>query len=282
MIRLCVNVKIDVFQEFSKENFERQVGVKHYTDTRYDRYRNNFSIEQSFMGMNFSYYVGYQHNTEKKAQQYALVIEYNPNKCYPVDTFQKILKTFFMGNFEVKSCDIALDMDINIQDLIIDKGQKATWSEFGKGNADNRTKYYGQGSGRVKIYNKAIEQGIKGRDWTRYEVTYKVKLKRSEINYNSMIEVMNEQIPTIYTIQNKFIIDPTLRAVHFAVMNGYNVNELSRAYKDKIKNEIQQERIQIDNKKIKECLREYILLYEDWVDNKIIINDNTVHKTTKR
>lgn len=100
---------------------------------------------------------------------------------------------------------------------------------------DNKTYYMGRTNNRVKIYNKKIEANLKT-ELTRVEITSKIDLEYRLLDRF----IYNIKLPEIYL--NNYLYsfkdyeDKTLLAILYAVQSGFNLNDLSRRYKDKVKN----------------------------------------------
>jgi len=75
------------------------------------------------------------------------------------------------GKWFIKSFDLAMDLKVNINDLITDTSGRQRDVIFSYGY-DNKTIVSGKGDGRLKIYNKKIESklNIQG-ELTRVEIT---------------------------------------------------------------------------------------------------------------
>lgn len=197
-----------------------------WVDSKIDSYGYNYVYRKGEVG---SYYFAYQHNSEKRSNfKFSLVIEFNPNKCEIKGLLRQLID--LLGeNFEVVSCDIAWDFfGVDIRYISVDKGKKKVFKTFDYGG-DDLTYYIGEGDGRVKIYNKARKEKVEGK-WVRYEVTWYVKEKLSNIEH----WYPREDAPKLYYyLQQELCMDPTLDAIMYAVERGYPLNRLSRRYKEK-------------------------------------------------
>lgn len=284
MLRVRVKVWYREFAEYvcsrgwvsecANGGFAGRPGVEYYRSTKFKDFRHNFVFAENpeldnknpFIGGESvqyyqSFWLGYQHNTEKLSENYYLVLEYNPNKCrvMPGTIIFDILERFFKyTDFEVVSCDVAIDIPVNINDLIVCKGKKKVYKIFDYGG-DNKTYYLGEGFGRVKVYNKKIESGL-SYELTRYEVSCKVGLKRLKISdFES-----NHKPDKIYYLEGLESGDSSFRCMLWAVINGYSVNELSRDYQKRVKEYMNDKTLlKIDSVKIDECLQEYIKKFND-------------------
>jgi hypothetical protein len=120
---------------------------------------------------------------------------------------------------------------------------------------DDKTIYIGQGNGRVKIYNKAKEQKILDRNWTRYEVSLDINIP---IKYIEQYK-LGMELPKVYCMESgQLNDDKTMTAIIYAVLNGYPVSDLSRAYRNKIKNLYSNNEVSINNNIIEKTLAQYV------------------------
>ncbi len=277
MVRLKTRVHNSIFRDFVVKNFDFNSGVTYWTNFKYSGYRHNWRIEEgpltfdclhdngnssrSYIGQPFSYWLGYHHNTESPSEKHYLVIEFNPNKCLLYGILDNILNSFFNTlTVEVVSIDVAMDIPININRLIIDKYKKQTYKLFDNGG-DDKTHYLGKGDGRIKIYNKAKELGIDG-DLTRYEISKDIRLPIGTV-VDDGYEFEAELVP-VSCLEGKSIDieDKTLSALFWAVVEGYPVSELSRVYKDKIRKLMQDyTELEFDKKKISHTIRQWFQGY---------------------
>lgn len=135
---------------------------------------------------------------------------------------------------------------------------------FSKGGED-RTYYIGRTNNRIKIYNKKIESGL-DYDLTRLEITSQLDYEVNLIDFYKY----DVNLPDLYTNDYLYTFkdyeDKTLLAILYAVQSGFNISDLSRRYKDKVKNLLEGgSKIDIDNKYctevIKKCIK-YIFIKE--------------------
>jgi len=259
---------IRIKEEVPKKEFKRFMDQFRYEgDVRYRKKigglgncRHNWYIE---VDDGNSYWVGYSlisTNKTDKNKDY-LYIEYNPNKVKMNGKLEKIFYRFFRGrNFEVVSADIAVDLyniDIN-SDVFIDKGANKIFKEH-QYSKNNRTYYIGNNEGRVKIYDKAKEQGIEDKNWTRYEITIKPKT----IISNLKEYIYNKTIPGIYIINN-FEYDFNLTDTDWVILqalvnNVAKIHQLSRGKRKKIKSALdKQTRFKADRGKLSAALKNYV------------------------
>jgi hypothetical protein len=219
--------------------------VEYWETCRIKDYRHNWlfsSNDEVFKGVSSSFWVGFKHNREiNNKYKYWLVIEYNPNKNDISQGYlNKVLSAFFYDMFDVEivSADLACDMPVNINNVFCDKGGKKVKKLFDYGS-DNKTIYLGEGSGRIKIYNKARELGLENQDLTRYEIS--VHFDNNKIPFNmGQYEVFSEEtlgLVPIYCLESyqfDMSLNETDRAILYAVLNGYPLESLSRRKKENI------------------------------------------------
>lgn len=263
MVRLRTRIPDDYMQNFVKTKLDYEPSVKYWTNYNLEQYRHNWRIEEEkVVGGNCSYWLGYHHNSSKDTEKHDLVIEYNPNKC-PIDKMLELIlfKFFASKEIEVVSLDIAMDFEINITELLVDKYRKKTMKIFyGAEGEDDITYYLGTDDGRVKIYNKARELGIEG-DLTRYEITKKINEKIKDII--SPTFEFKAHIPPIGYLTSTPI-DKTLQGLLYAVKKGYRVHMLTRRNRDNLRQYIEDySEIQIDNKKISKAISAYFQGYQE-------------------
>lgn len=240
MVRLRIRVKHEEVKCYFNQ-FSCDPNVEYWETCRIKEYRHNwkFTSMDVFKGTS-SFWVGYQHNRENKGLKYWLVIEYNPNKnCASEGFLGDILRYFYsdIDRVEIVSVDLACDMPVNINNVFCDKGGKSIKKLFDYGG-DNKTIYIGEGSGRIKIYNKARELGLEGTNLTRYEISvhFGGSLPCTIDMYDAFCEQSFNLVP-IYCIdsyQFDMCINETDRAILYAVLNGYPMEALSRRKKDNI------------------------------------------------
>ena len=165
---------------------------------------------------NDSYYMGISANWVKRYPgEETILLEYNPNKvefnnipC--ADILKSSLKR---GLYKIMSFDLTADLDLVYSQVFM---QKRDIREYfcNIGNREIETRYLGttKKSGHVKLYNKAIEQGIEG-DWTRFEIT--IKNIDNIVTYDVFDKSVN--LPPLYYLdkQLKFT---TLKDVQYLVV----------------------------------------------------------------
>ena len=213
---------------------------KFWLSDKKNSFHYNYNIE---VGENKSFIFQFMHNTEtinydNIEQKYNFTIEFNPNKLR--DNFLIIYILTSFSNWLLRSFDLAIDVPINILDIIIDKKTKRNLKMFSSGG-DNVTYYVGskEKDGSIKIYNKKIESNLNIVGYlTRFEITR--KYEDLTLLTMSSYDFGNQFFPQIYLNQYVFSFsdittkDKTLMALLYAVQSGYPLNNLSRRYKEKI------------------------------------------------
>lgn len=257
MIRLKTSVYYKDFEFFAKKyEYDPQVDIRNKFG--FKDYKHNFYFKD-ILG---SFWMGYYHNTEKSEEYHNLVIEYNPNKVQKSKHLQEILKTYFSNKeFVVVSCDIAIDLhNVDMKhDIFWDKGAKKIYKEFREG--DSMTIYMGSGANKVKIYDKAKEQGLKDDiKWTRYEVSMRVDTPVTELNTFKY----RAKLPEIYiipTFRYDFDLNDTDWCLIQGIVNGvYSVDQLGRKKREKIRTALEkQSKFVPDNSRLSDTLKEYVL-----------------------
>lgn len=185
-----------------------------------------------------SFWFGFLHNTEKRTQselsKYNLTIEFNPNKLKDDIIVKYILN--LSGEWFIKSYDLAVDVKVNIRDLIVNKGNKRKMyiQSYGK---DNITYRVGTGDMETKVYNKKKESNLDiFGDLTRIEISrtcddYPIsEIARYQFGNNFPEIYLNQYVMSLSQYQDK-----TLSVHLFALQQGYPINEMTRTYKNKLK-----------------------------------------------
>jgi len=254
--------------------------VEYWQSFNFKNYHHNFKVTET---SEFSYYVGIEHNMKRTELKKDLVIEYNPNKfIYASDSLLFwILFNYFRDNFDIVSVDVAIDIEKNIKELYFDRNYKRSYKMFVSDSGV--THYFGEGDGRIKVYDKKKEQETKGKkvnkeNWTRIE--YSIKINE---NINN-ISKFYKKIPLIdiYKMSDVEVKDRTTRALIYAVQNGYDIKELSRDYRKKIKSIIVNDKLQISEEKINETIKEYFEKYKDMLKGYLdIIGFHEMAKNSK-
>lgn len=263
MFRLKTYINYSVYSDldFYIRTFYSDKIKKFWISDRVMQFKYNYSLE---IGEGKSFYVGFHHNNEKKDEHYGLynlTIEFNPNKIKDNSILLHILN--LSGDWYIKSYDIAIDVRININDLI--------WDMYGRNiekienrGFDNKTICIGKGDGRLKIYNKKIESDLEilG-NLTRIEISR--ELEDFEIRKVKILNYDNK-FPNIYT--NDYIYslsdyeNKTLLALLYAVQNGFPIRNLTKTYRKKIKEMLEGGyKIRFNNKIVTDLLRQTIFFY---------------------
>lgn len=244
MVRLRIRIESSDVKSFF-DKYSCNSDVSYYETTQFTKYKHNWlfttmdyeSFNKSSKGVSF--WVGYQFGSEQKSNKHWLVIEYNPNKNDITRGYlNDILLRFFNCSalVEIVSVDIACDMPINIKTVYCDKGGKQLKKVFDYGG-DNRTIYLGQGNGRIKIYNKAREMGLEGVELTRYEISISnfehLPVSMSDVDISACINLV--PIYCIDSYQFDMALNGTDKALVYAVLNGYPLEDLPRDKRGKIK-----------------------------------------------
>ena len=249
--------------------------VEYWKMYNFKSYRHNFKVTET---SEFSYYIGIEHNMKRTNVKKDIVVEYNPSKFeYSSDSLLFwILYNYFYDDFIVVSVDVSIDIDKNIKELYFDRNYKRSYKIFASNTGV--TYYFGEGDGRIKVYDKKKEQESKGKkvdreNWTRIE--YSLKIGENVDNIDNLYKKIS--MIDIYKISDIEVKDRTTRALLYAVKNGYDIKELSRDYRKKIKNIISQEKINISEAKINETIKEYFENYRDMLKgyiDLIILDEN--------
>lgn len=238
MLRLKSYITYSTFSEieFRFETVWKDFVKRKYTTGRMKEFFYNYVIE---IEEGISFWFGFLHNTEKRSQsdksEYNFTIEFNPNKLKDNSIILFLLD--ISGEWFLKSYDLAVDINVSILDLIVDKGLKRKMKIFNNGY-DDKTYEVGTGDNRYKVYNKKKESNldILG-DLTRVEVSR--ILEDYPVNKIQLYK-FGDNFPEIYL--NQYVMslsdykDKTLLAILYAVQNGYPLKDLTRYQREKIKN----------------------------------------------
>lgn len=263
-IRLKTFLTYSVFTEIEfryKVAWSKYV-KKYWTTPQAKQFFYNYDIE---VGDNQSFWFGFCHNTERRSfyegAEYNFTIEFNPNKLKDNEMIKYLLS--LSGKWFIKSFDLAIDLSININDLITDTSGRQRSVVFSYGY-DNKTIVLGKGDGRLKIYNKKIESNLNilG-DLTRVEITREFDdfpiSDMGKFDYDG-------NFPSIYL--NNYLYsfsdyeDKTLLAILYSVQNGFPIKYLTKTYKSKIKNLLQGgHKIKFDKTTATQVVRKTIFYY---------------------
>lgn len=183
----------------------------------------NYLIE---VGEGKTFYFGFMHNNEtvsfhKDCKKYNFTIEFNPNKLKANFVLCHVLESF--GDWRLRSFDLALDIPVNIMDLIFDIGNRRKMITRSYGG-DNLSYAVGEGNGRYKIYNKKRESELEiTGNLTRIEVTLEYEdfliadMKYIEVDDGYLPEIfLNEYVISLSDVTQK---DSTLNALVYAVQH---------------------------------------------------------------
>lgn len=279
-IRLKTYINYQEFKEletFFKTYYSSKI-KKFWLSDKKSCFHYNYNIEVE-EGKSFVFQ--FMHNTEsinydKIDKQYNFTIEFNPNKLRNNYLILHILNSF--SRWYLRSFDVAIDIPINILDIIFNKKNKKSYKIFSSGG-DNMTYYVGtkDKDGSLKIYNKKIESNLNIVGYlTRVEVSRKyddfdiVGIKSYDFGY--------KYIPDIYLNQYAFSFsdittkDKTILALLYAIQSGYPLNELSRRYRERVEKLLEfGSKIEFDKNCINSALLDCIYYYFKNKDSKQII-----------
>lgn len=263
MIRLKTYIDYDVYSnlDFYFNTYYKDTIEKYWISDRKMMFKYNYQIE---VEEGRSFYLGFHHNNEKDVEPglHNLTIEFNPNKLKDNILIQHILN--LSGDWFIRSYDLAVDIKCNILDLIFDKGLKRHVHTFSNGG-DDITYNIGKGDLRLKIYNKKRESklDITG-DLSRVEISR--ELDDFPVREVKFLDWGLDNFPDIYL--NNYIYslsdykDKTMLPIIYAVQNGFPISDLSRRYKEKLKNLFEGgQKIKFTNKDATEVLRKTIFTY---------------------
>lgn len=239
--------------------------VTHYNSLKASQYFHNF-IVKTLDGNSF--YVGTHHNSKNpKIDGVDVKLEYNPNKISRNNNalLDMIIGKYFHrhARFKITAFDYCRDIPIPMSSIIPHRKRKRRYMLYSETQAtDDITHYLGKGDGRVKIYNKAREQGLTI-SLTRFEISFKQDLQRENI---SNLNVSEEPIAIILdyrqsdmwqvlNIENELI----LRGIQ---ENPAMYNHLSRRKQQKIQNLIDSMEIfRFKKREIVDSLDKYLYNY---------------------
>ncbi|MBR2674495.1 MAG: hypothetical protein IKE52_03445 [Mogibacterium sp.] len=176
--------------------------ITHYDNFKFHNYRHLWTIaydEKSSMTVGFSLN-GADYHSDKLSGY----IDVNPNK---VGSFKQFWKDYnfihnFSKYFNVKRCDIALDLPIKREYLSLIKNNKK-YEQISRSHS-NRTEYLGRRSniGFVKVYNKSMQSKL-DYDLTRIEITCLLST-----------ESYKQYFPEIYDISRKGMFEEELDSLN--------------------------------------------------------------------
>lgn len=240
MIRLKTYLTYTNFSEieFRFNTVWKDYVCKKYNTPKMSDFYYNYVIE---IEEGKSFWFGFMHNTEKRQvserAEYNFTIEFNPNKLKDNKVIMYLLS--LSGEWFLKSYDLACDLKINILDLIVDSSGRLEMKTISR-KYDDKTIYFGKGDGRVKIYNKKKESNLNilG-DLTRVEISRQVDdfdirdVKFLKFGKFFPIIYLNNYVYSFSDYDSK---NSTLLAILYAIQNGYPIKNLSRSYKQRIRN----------------------------------------------
>lgn len=247
--------------------------------TAWSKYVKKVFISNSIKGFKYnhvieieegkSFWFGFMHNMEKPSHsekaQYNFTIEFNPNKLKNHKVILYLLSHSIY--WVIKSLDLAIDLPINILNIIYDKKYKRNVRKEEKGY-DDKTIYIGEKESNVsyKLYNKKIQAKLNiWGDLTRVEITRRYEdysiLIIKHFNYNE------SDFPVLYL--NEYIFDfdfyrgTTLSACVYAVLNGLDFNILTDYYKKKVTENLIKagNKVEFDSEVATEVIRNCIYNY---------------------
>lgn len=271
MLRLRCSITVDTFERvIDSRLFIYGDLIERWTSTRIKDFYYNYTYSNE--EENCSFWFGFISNREKilssgsslqnENKQFNLTVEFNPNKVKDNKLLLHILSC--SSDWIVKSVDFAVDVKTNILNVIgFDKSQKNCLHTIDCGQ-DDKTFYIGKGNNRVKIYNKTREAGL-DYDLTRIEVTKGfgsgdrlITAKQWKYSgYFPSLFLRDYQIGF-----EDLQLDKTLAVIIYAVNAGYPLHDLSRVYKEKVKNFFKKKKpIAIDFRCFSCCLVKYLVYY---------------------
>lgn len=265
MLRLRVEVSVSSLQ-FLVDMLQNYLGSKMWVGRSIKDYKYNFSVSE----LNYSFYLAFLHNTERlhEKSKVSLVIEFNPNKCSWTGStlLSYILTSYFVDDPTVVSLDVAVDIPVNINSIIVDRQVKRRVLTYDLGG-DNKTIYVGQGNGRVKIYNKAREMGLDV-DLTRMEISIKFNGSMSSMLRYSF----DYEFPKVYVVNSANISNNAiLSACIYACLNGFSLSSFSRKYRNKLKAILNSvSLLDVKNERITNVIRSFASEYFKYVITSII------------
>lgn len=223
MLRLKTEI---TYEEFSKIEFRfrtcwKDIIKMNYETTRPSQFHYNYVIE---LEEGISFWFGFLHNTESKSivkedKKYNFTIEFNPNKLKTSHVLIWILQRYH--DWVVKSYDVAIDIPVSINSIIIDRGRFKLLQTLDYGD-DNKTYFLGRKDGRVKIYNKKRESNLDVRELTRIEIS-SVETGELPIYLLKQYKFEERLFPQLFLKEYVFSLedykDTTLLAILYAVQS---------------------------------------------------------------
>ena len=218
--------------QYLMDKYSMSSNITQWQSSKLSTCRYNYSIECHH---NNSFYIGFVPNW--KREEHGFVngrIEFNPNKLDDDSIFDsmyhEIVSLVPSGFLQPVKFDLAIDIPVSRSKVYLIK-DKRTYEEYSNSNSD-RTQYLGKRNahGRVKVYNKALEQKL-DIDLTRIELT---------IDYDKCsINEVKKILPKLYLLDSfQFPLDiaGTDKVILIAILSDLSLmNELGRKKRDKIK-----------------------------------------------
>lgn len=246
-----MNYSIDMLRLKTYITFSEYSEIEFLINSAYKEHIKRFWVSDRIMCFhynfllkfdNHTFWFGFQHNNEKiifdkHDSKFNLTIEFNPNKLRDNSLISHILDKF--SDWHIKSYDLAIDIPINILDIVIDINTKRKLQTYTLGK-DNLTYRYGSGHGKVKIYNKKIESDL---NIVGYLTRVEVSIELDDFPVRNIKNYKFDDLVFPYLYLNQYIFsfsdlttgDKTTLALLYAVQHGYPIKELTRSYKEKVK-----------------------------------------------
>ena len=229
--------------EMSGENAQRLMDVYSFNSKPYTHVESWFSNKLSVCRYNYrfllkdgnSFYIGFCPNW-RKSNRYTTYgrIEFNPSKVCLDSEFMFLYGQLlsFIPRFRLRPVrfDLAIDLPVARDKVYLLKDRRL-YEEYSY-SAINKTQYLGvrNNHGRVKVYNKALEQKL-DIDLTRIEVT----IDWEKSTYGEVEKIL----PNLYILDNfqfSMGLSGTDKVILVAVMSDMTLlSELGRTKKEKIK-----------------------------------------------
>lgn len=204
------------------------VDIRHWSSLRIGTFRENFTLK--FQDQT-SFWLGVGLNAHKPLWGRSR-IEFNPNKVAKHKVFLELLGWFnshsLRMNSIIKRFDLAIDIPIGRQSVRLLKDRRV-YTE--RRHGQEWTEYLGKSStvGRVKLYNKTVEAGLKY-PLTRLELTLDPAIPFQKIPWPSVYYIVNHQIS-----MDELRVTDTERFVLGALLEGYgSVVDLGRKTRKKM------------------------------------------------
>lgn len=252
--------------------------LEFFINSTYKEHIKKFWVSEKIMCFHYNYvldfeghtfWFGFLHNNESSNYNrvdlaYNFTIEFNPNKLRDNNFIVYLLNKF--NNWFLRSFDLAIDIPINILDIIVDISGRKKLQTYSLGK-DNLTYRFGTGNGKVKIYNKKIESDLCIVGYlTRVELSMQYDdFPISKIKSFSFDDCF---FPHLYLNQYVFSFsdittgDKTMLALLYAVQHGYPIKDLSRRYREKIQSLLEcGSKIKFDKKTATCILQQVIYKY---------------------